>query len=382
MVKIFIFFFCRNLNGIIINYHIAKRRENPDFQINLASALRQAETSARNYQLFISGQSTIPGLILQYSLHHQQGAKASKDTSFHLLSNIAYTGKMIISLNEHVIRIEVLDRHGKKCAIEEKLRDNEQSIPPLLDRLTTYGKDRNVQLLQLIDLSLLNARGAHEEKKVFETLKERYDECMEYDRSMIVYDLDSLIGVNKSESDSNMGTSYSSSIVNQGVYVQIKSRFQEAQVDHLSVRDQQREKWAIAVVHEDFLLKKFSSDVQFPRTRQQQKEDDEEYRRSNNELKCVKCQANYVESDNKIDACTFHDGFVYDNYTPDLAMWKPSLAQRQLLQEDYNSTIGEDDEPESEEKDKTLDSNDDDGEKSNMVARKKELEDHKKTRFR
>jgi hypothetical protein len=36
-------------------------------------------------------------------------------------------------------------------------------------------------------------------RKFFETLKERYDECMEYKRSMIIYDLDSLVGVNKSK---------------------------------------------------------------------------------------------------------------------------------------------------------------------------------------
>ena len=83
-------------------------------------------------------------------------------------------------------------------------------------------------MLQLIDLNLLSSRGAYEEKKIFETLRERYDECMEYKRSMIVYDLDSLIGVTESESDSSMGVSTSTNLVNHGVYIYVTSRFREA----------------------------------------------------------------------------------------------------------------------------------------------------------
>ncbi|CAF4627428.1 unnamed protein product, partial [Rotaria magnacalcarata] len=80
----------------------------------------------------------------------------------------------------------------------------------------------------LIDLNLLSSKGAYDEKKIFETLKERYDECMEYKRSMIVYDLDSLVGVNQSDSESSMGTSTSTSIVNQSIYIYVTSRFREA----------------------------------------------------------------------------------------------------------------------------------------------------------
>ena len=136
------------------------------------------------------------------------------------------------------------------------------------------GKDRNVQLLQLIDLNLLASQGAHDEKKVFETLKERYDECVAYTRSMIIYDLDALVGVNKSESDSSMGRSMSSSVVNQSVYTYVRARFREAVVEHQqqqqqgesSGQQQTVEKWAVAVIREPFLLRQFSSDVQFART--------------------------------------------------------------------------------------------------------------------
>ncbi len=113
--------------------------------------------------------------------------------------------------------------------IEDELKVHEESLQQLLECITSYGNDRNVQLLQLIDLNLLLSKDAHDEKKIFETVKERYDECMEYKRSMIIYDLDFLIGVNKSES--SMGTSTGSSIVNQSIYMYVTSRFREAKVE-------------------------------------------------------------------------------------------------------------------------------------------------------
>ena len=59
--------------------------------------------------------------------------------------------------------------------------------------------DRNVQLIQLVDLNQLALRGAFDEKEVIEILKERYDECVADNRSMIICDLLALTGVNKSE---------------------------------------------------------------------------------------------------------------------------------------------------------------------------------------
>ncbi|CAF0755262.1 unnamed protein product [Adineta ricciae] len=67
--------------------------------------------------------------------------------------------------------------------------------------------DRNVQLIQLFDLNLLALQDAYDEKEVFETLKERYDEYVAYNRSM------------------------SSSVVNQSVYTYVRAQFRETVVE-------------------------------------------------------------------------------------------------------------------------------------------------------
>ncbi|CAF4168496.1 unnamed protein product, partial [Rotaria magnacalcarata] len=126
--------------------------------------------------------------------------------------------------------IHPITSEREKVVYLDFLSDSETNMQELLERLTIYGNSRNVQLFQLIDLNLLSAESAYGEKEKFETLKERLDECAAYRRSMIVYDLDSLIGVNRSEGNSSMGRSTNLSLINHNVYTYIKDKFQSAYI--------------------------------------------------------------------------------------------------------------------------------------------------------
>ena len=269
---------------------MAAQRTQPQFQVGYEEALKVADRTAQQYQIFI-GSETLPRLLLR-------NLTSGSTIQMNHLSRHRYAGRIIVDLNGGSARVEIIDAGNRVAVIEHKLAPSEKSVQSLLERLTEYGKDRNVQLLQLIDLNLLASQGAHDEKKVFETLKERYDECVAYTRSMIIYDLDALVGVNKSESDSSMGRSMSSSVVNQSVYTYVRARFREAVVEHQ--QQQTVEKWAVAVIREPFLLRQFSSDVQFARTRQEEEDEESERRKAEDLLKCVKCKDHYIEAENKM----------------------------------------------------------------------------------
>jgi hypothetical protein len=126
---------------------------------------------------------------------------------------------------------------------------------------------------------------------------------------MIIYDLDALVGVNKSESDSSMGRSMSSSVVNQSVYTYVRARFREAVVEQQdkksNAQEQTIEKWAVAVIREPFLLRQFNNDVQFARTRNEEEELKLERRNAEDLLKCVKCKDFYIENENKMGMTNF-----------------------------------------------------------------------------
>lgn len=322
---------------------MAAQRKEPHFQVDRLEALKIAGRTAEQYQIFL-GSETLPRLLLRNLM------QKSSIEIIHLSRHI-FTGRIIVDLSGGCARIETVRDDGQTSVVEHKLDRTERNVQSLLKRLTEYGKHRNVQLLQLVDLNLLASQGAYDEKKVFETLKERYDECVAYSRSMIIYDLDALVGVNKSESDSSMGRSFSSAVVNQSVYTYVRARFREAVVEQAEENDrdgqQTVEKWAVAVIREPFLFRQFVADVQFARTKQEEKEAELERRRAEELVKCVQCKDLYIENENKmgkdthsssiesihfcfLGSCVHHDGFVYDNMAPDLAMYSYSQAVFEL----------------------------------------------------
>jgi hypothetical protein len=211
-----------------------------------------------------------------------------------------------VYLYNHSIRIEIYEQgsnisNDKLSIVEYELYENETNVQTLLERLTAYGKNRNVQLLQLIDLNLLASQSAYDEKKVYETLKDRYDECAAYKRSMVVCDLDALVGVNISEMDSNTGRSSTSSVHNQSIYTYVLSRFRDRAMEQVQQKDTDNvERWSVVVIRDPFLLRQFCKDVQFTRTRQEEEELELDRHKAEDLLKCVKCKDFYIENENRI----------------------------------------------------------------------------------
>ena len=334
----------RRLNSEITTHHRCERRTNPNYEVTEEEALKLADRTARHYQLYL-GLDTLPRLQLRNLYDRNELAKIhgrsinnddEDSQAFHLPKKRIFTGKIVISLTERRVRIETIDESNQRRTIEYKFQETEQNFQQLLERITAYATDRNVQLLQLIDLNLLSSKGAHDEQRVSEILKECYDECTSYKRSMIVYDLDSLMGVNESENDSSMGISVSSSIINQHIYVYVTNRFQEAKIETSNPDEKSRiERWAVAVVRNSFLLKKFTTDVDFMPTEKQQEEEKEEHQMSTEIIACVKCRDSYIENENKLGVCTHHDGFVYDNSALDLKKYRLSETIEQLNRDEF-----------------------------------------------
>jgi hypothetical protein len=116
----------------------------------------------------------------------------------------------------------------------------------------------------------------------------------------------------------------------------VTSRFREAKVEASRTDARQKvERWAIAVVRDPFLLRKFTADVDFTLTSQQKEQKVEDRRRSSDVVTCVKCRDLYIESENNMGACNFHDGFVYNNLSLPLHQCKPSEAIKLLNLEEY-----------------------------------------------
>jgi hypothetical protein len=74
--------------------------------------------------------------------------------------------------------------------------------------------------------------------------------------------------------------------------------------------------------------------VDFTLTKQQEEEQENEKRRSTVRIFCAKCRDNYLETENKMGACSYHDGFVYDNLSDGLDQYTPTAAIQILNKEE------------------------------------------------
>ncbi|CAF3886512.1 unnamed protein product [Rotaria sordida] len=340
----------RALRRLITVHCIDMQRINPRYQLDYCTMLQLADTTARQYRIVI-GSGTLPTLLLRVAdrnpLFENNQEPRARFNDLVNKKNSVYTGKIIVNLHGRRIDVEAINIHPitgecEKVVYLEYLTDSETSIQELLERLTVYGKSRNVQLLQLIDLNLLSAESAYDEKEKFEILKERLDECAAYRRSMIVYDLDSLIGINKSEGNSSMGRSTNLSLINHNVYTYVKDKFISAYIqsstfsnnDHNKDTIVNEEKWSVMVIRDPFLLRQFCDDVVFTRPVSEIEEEEAEMRRVDQLIKCVQCNDFYLEQDNKMGVCVHHDGFIYDNHSLTLIQWGQQATIAQLLKEE------------------------------------------------
>jgi hypothetical protein len=80
---------------------------------------------------------------------------------------------------------------------------------------------------------------------------------------------------------------------------------------------------------------KFTLDVGFTLTTEQQEQEDEEHRKSTDIIISAKCRDLYIENENKMRTCNYHDGFVYDNSAFDLKKDKQSEAMEGLNREGF-----------------------------------------------
>lgn len=333
---------CRWITVYCVNAEL----RDPNYKLDFRTMLELCNTTARQYRIFI-GSETLPTLLLR-----QANKKPSLENEKQRFNNLCddptkskYTGKIIINFHLNRIDIETLNENSetgevKKGVYQEYLLKEETNLQQLVERLTFYGKSRNVQLLQLIDLNLLSLASAYDENDKFEILKERFDECDEYRRSMIVYDLDSLVGVSRTEGDSSMGRSTNSSLINQNIYTYIKDQFERAHVQprtsNIDVQNSlvTKEKWSIMVLRDEFLVRQFYDDTNFTRTEREIQEEHEDRVRAEQRTLCVQCDDYYIEDENKMGACMHHDGFVYDNYSSTLTKYKQNDAISRLLNEE------------------------------------------------
>ncbi|CAF1383873.1 unnamed protein product [Adineta steineri] len=299
--------------------------------------LELADNSAREFNCWF-GISTLPEICrLHQNMFNPQGQEEYSLS----LPEQSPTGRILVDLLNKKCLIEFTN----EPTLEKDLRSEETSTLSLLGRFINGCSSRNIDTIQIIDLNFLTKQNAFDENQKFELLTATFGECNEYDRSMLIFDIDSLVALNVSDSD----MSKSLSISNIALYQFIREKCKIAVVeqkkqDKNAKSNSLKEKWIVMIVKHPFLLNTIIEDIEFKKTQYQIQEEESQAQQKLDEetaKKCPKCLHNYIPSKINYGSCHYHDGFVYDldnrkRMTPDEAqqtMQKARLTNRNMDQQ-------------------------------------------------
>lgn len=267
-----------------------------------------ADKVARDFQITI-GTNTIP--MLMYDIEKNETVSEERmntnEEGLFIYKKRDYTGRILIDLSDEKcasMQLEYLDEDGEKKIQTVRLpRVNltHDVIPTLLQ----LSISENVDFIQMFDTSMLLNNASYDDSTVMECIMEKIGEWQQYSRSMAIFDVDSLIGVNENISDSSLGQTSSYSIQNNRLWQQVVIQTANSK---LSADSKNNHKWVVVISKIEFICRQFKSLTRFPPTEDELFEEEE-----NAKIReCKNCRMPYSNTKNNIDSCSFHDAPLID----------------------------------------------------------------------
>ena len=245
---------------------------------------------ARDFQIML-GSLSIPTLI-----------KSSNRTELLLNDNFKYTGRILVDLSDDdncVIQLE--HKKDKKKEVHEYVVENIKLSHEVLPLLLKMGIKQNVDFFQMFDTAMLLNNAAFDDNTIMETILEKKGEWEQYSKSMAIFDVDSLIGVNENVSDSSMGQSLSHSITNNKLWHQVVIQIANSKLDD---SNGEGHKWVVLITKNSFISSQFKALASFPLSTAEL----DQQKKESKDRKCLNCDLPYKNCKNGLDACCFHDG--------------------------------------------------------------------------
>ncbi len=160
----------------------------------------------------------------------------------------------------------------------------------------------NIDNIQLLNTDTLLSASPNDENAISELVNEAFEEFEKYERSLICFDVDNLVGINETSSGSN---SKSYSILNQRLWQTIL---------HTCKKSFSKGKWCFIISGSPFLIEQFKSKTNFPLSSEEIANEEKEEEMQKKIRQCYNCDLLYLESDNSLNSCGYHeDSLVYKN---------------------------------------------------------------------
>ena len=286
-----------SLRSRILNY-FDEHQNNKRVNLLEESKLYELATKvAKDYQIKL-GRYIIPKLIHDSSKKNDSSATNWSDAISQTGMNGEeapqkdLSGRVLVDLGQTSTTIQ-FEKKSKNALKEIKvdIKFSNEFIPMLLD----FSIKFNIDNIQLLNADTLLSASANDENAISELVNEAFEEFDKYDRSLICFDVDNIVGCIESSNDSN---SKSYSIQNQRLWQTIL---------HACKKSFDYGKWCFIISGSSFLIEQFKNKTKFPLSSDEQAKETKEYEESSKIRKCLNCDLLYLECDNRLDSCGFHE---------------------------------------------------------------------------
>jgi hypothetical protein len=187
-----------------------------------------------------------------------------------------------------------------------------RSTKDLLPTLAEFAIQEKLAFIQLIDWDVLAANAAFDEQTQMEILTDRVLECRGYRQSLLVIDLDSLVGVSASQSSSSMGPSLTHSFTKPNLFSWAIDTARHATMHN------RKEHWVFFIASSQFMYDRFKEATKFPLTEAEHKARLKAEIEATEPVPCPRCRKPYIraEEDKLTEGkCRFHIAGVKENPT-------------------------------------------------------------------
>jgi len=216
------------------------------------------------------------------------------------------------------MQLELDEDDDKYKLYSEQLLLERTAINPydVISKLVEFASEREIDFILWMDQDFLLSNNAFDESKIKENMTEKMQEFSHYKKSILIIDVDSLIGgIHRSTSISSMGPSTSSNINDPRLYGMIMHY-----ATSLPQILKDSEHWVAFITRNEEITRSVKQDLNWPKTITEMEEEREEQEKFK-EVVCVRCGDSFTEAENKSKDCIYHNGEVFEK-TAYPSLWK------------------------------------------------------------
>ncbi|KAG2370739.1 hypothetical protein C9374_014262, partial [Naegleria lovaniensis] len=216
------------------------------------------------FQTLLLGKYNIPALFLK---------NPNADFNLQIVDGPDLNGKMLVDLsgtsillrhkfNANNAAIVFMEKNTREaCGLIWNLSTSTNKTAQILPYFAQFSVQNNVDFIQLLNMDVLLRSNAFDEKTTKEVLNEKMEEVYQYNKTITIFDLDSLVGISLNQSDSSMGVSNSVHANHSNILTTILHYFMDAHVD----TQLNKMRWMVVISSHAFLISMFRELSKFPR---------------------------------------------------------------------------------------------------------------------